>query len=162
MRFITAAVLCLMVVSCKTDYTEWRGGGVQRGSGGACKVVEGVEVWTYGSPNKPYRIIGVIEDSRPGAILPMARRDSNVASEAKERGGDGVIMIGSQKEQTGTFNTMNAQTYTTGTLTGGTTYLGPGLTRYNGQYQGTSNTFGAGVGMNVYRASAQYQVFKYE
>jgi len=161
-KLLLLLLLFLPLVGCRTEFKEWRGGGVQRGSGGACAVVDGVEMWSYGAPNRPYRVIGVLEDSRPGGIIPMARRDGNIAAEAKERGADGVIIIGSQKENVGTMHQMQAQGFSSGALTGNTRYMGNGNFSHYGSYAGTTNTYGSGFSAPVIRATAQYLAFKYE
>jgi len=65
------------------------GSGIYEGKGGASKNVNGVDIWLVGTPPRKFRIIGYITDSRPGGLIPMARRDADLAAEAKKNGGDG-------------------------------------------------------------------------
>ena len=162
LKLAGALALGVLCVGCQTEFKEWRGGGVQRGSGGACVVKDGVEMWSYGAPNRPYRVMGVLEDTRAGGVIPMAMRDGNIAAMAKKRGADGVIVIGSQKENVGTVHQMNAYSTSTGTLTGNTNYLGHGNFSHYGNYSGSTQTFGSGFSAPVIRATAQYLAFKYE
>lgn len=162
LKLAGALALGVLCVGCQTEFKEWRGGGVQKGSGGACVVVDGVEMWSYGAPNRRYRVIGVLEDSRPGGVIPMARRDGNIAQEAKEHGADGVIIIGAQKENVGTLHQMNAQSFSSGNLSGNTTYMGNGNFSHYGNYSGTTSTYGSGFSAPVIKATAQYLAFKYE
>src|SRR5258708_22408276 len=50
------------------------GSGIYEGKGGASKNVNGVDIWLVGTPPRKFRIIGYITDSRPGGVIPMARR----------------------------------------------------------------------------------------
>jgi hypothetical protein len=65
------------------------GSGIYEGKGGASKNVNGVDIWLVGTPPRKFRIIGYITDSRPDGLIPMARRDADLAAEAKKNGGDG-------------------------------------------------------------------------
>lgn len=162
----TRHIPILFIVFClsgcaSTRFKSWQGGGVQVGSGGACEQIAGVDVWSFGKPNRPYRVIGIIEDTRPGGIIPMARRASVVAHEAKRNGGDGIIIIDESKEYRGSINTMNTSSVTnynssmTGIRTGN-------LVTLNGYGTATTTGTGTGVSMPVFRASGVYQVIKYE
>jgi hypothetical protein len=74
---------------CSTNYYTYSGSGIYEGKGGASKNVNGVDIWLVGTPPQKSRIIGYITDSRPGGLIPMARRDADLAAEAKKNGGDG-------------------------------------------------------------------------
>jgi hypothetical protein len=43
-----------------------------QGHGGTRKVVDGMDVWTHGDPPRPFKLLGIIEDERPGGMIPMA------------------------------------------------------------------------------------------
>ncbi len=144
MKTATLFLAALLLNSCSTAYTEWQGGGVLVGAGGACEVKDGIEIWKVGTPPRPYRIIGLIEDDRPGATVPMAMRASQVSAEAKKRGGDGVIMIGERDKYLGSAG--SAQTFGTVTPT-------PWGASYSGSSFGHSDA--------VIRTKSAYQVFKY-
>ena len=114
------------------------------GPGGACDVKEGIEIWKMGAPPRPYQIIGIIEDDRPGAVIPMATRPAQIAAKAKERGGDGVIIAGEREKYLGSFN--SSQTFGTATPT-------PWGATYSGSSFGTSNA--------ITRSQSVFKVFKY-
>jgi hypothetical protein len=75
------------------------------GQGGAARNINGVDVWIYGTPPRPYMIVGYIEDSRPHGPIPMAQRLTAVANQARQAGADGVIMTSDNREFYGTYNT---------------------------------------------------------
>lgn len=154
----------LFLAGCSTQYKEWRGGGVQRGAGGAVEQIAGVDVWSMGRPNRPYQVIGIIEDSRLGAVVPMANRAGAVAREAKRSGGDIVIILRERKEYVGTYNTMNAHSSLNATTNFSATtdlYGRTAYTRGIANNSGSVSTFGSGVSMPVHRAHGQYEVSKY-
>lgn len=162
---IPALILSVWCAGCaSTKYKTWQGGGVRTGPGGACESVEGVEVWSYGSPNRPHEITGLIEDERPAGPIPMAMRMKTVARKAKAAGADGVIVIGDGKEYVGSVNTMNAFSTLNASTTGTANtqfYPGQAHTNYNGRTSGTMNTFGTGISAPMFRAHGTYQAFRY-
>jgi hypothetical protein len=71
---LTLFSLALSLVGCaSTDFQaiESQGPIVAQGVAGTRKVVDGVDIWTSGSPPRKYQVIGVIEDKRGGGVLPM-------------------------------------------------------------------------------------------
>lgn len=137
---------------------------MQVGSGGACDRVAGVEVWTMGRPNRPYEIIGVIQDRRAGGVIPMAMRDGSVARKARAKGGDGIIVLSENKEYLGTLNTMSATSnlYAQTHLDATTSFTGPyAYTRGTAYTTGTMSTFGTGMSVPITKAHGSYQVFRY-
>jgi hypothetical protein len=99
--------ITLILSACATDYYTYQGAPVMTGKGGASKNVDGVDLWITGSPPRRFQIIGYITDSRPGGPIPMATRDSAVASEARAKGGDGVIMNSDNSQLVGMANMTN-------------------------------------------------------
>src|SRR5258708_30668568 len=59
---------------CSTNYYTYSGSGIYEGRGGASKNINGIDIWLVGTPPRKFRIIGYITDSRPGGVIPMARR----------------------------------------------------------------------------------------
>ncbi len=163
--FLTGLLCAVLCAGCaSTNYKAWHGGGVQTGPGGAMEVVQGVEVWTHGRPNRPYVVVGVIEDTRPGGIIPMAQRAGAVAKAAKAKGGDGLIVVNESRESMGTYNTMNAySTLNATTNVNANTQFYPRSAYTSGQLNttGTMNTFGSGMSVPLIRAHGFYQVFRY-
>jgi len=162
--FLILAAGAATLTSCTTKYKTWQGGGVQVGRGGACETVEGIEVWSHGTPNRPYRITGLIEDSRPGGVIPMAMRASAVARQAKAKGADGLIVVNEGKEYLGTFNSMNSYS----TLNAATTvrantqfYGNNAYTNGTATTTGGVNTFGSGMSVPLMQANGTYEAFNY-
>jgi hypothetical protein len=113
MKTINALILlcCLGLAGCSTRYQEYVGGSVMCGKGGSRRVINGIDFWENGEPPFPYRIIGIIDDGRPGGPPAMAGRDGAVARKAKKYGGDGTIKLGDSRENlgsTGMYSAPNA------------------------------------------------------
>lgn len=86
---------------------------IQEGRGGEMKQVEGVEFWTNGGPPRRFEVIGFLTDRRhkTGLLgsMRMSGLEKAIAKAAKENGGEGVILIGSEAEVTGYATTGQAQ-----------------------------------------------------
>jgi hypothetical protein len=115
--FGAALGIALAFPACvSTNYSAYSGSPVLKGQGGASRNVIGIDFWVYGAPNRPYRIIGYIEDSRPGGVVSMAGRDKGIAAQARAAGADGIIINSDNKEFMGTVSNgfVNGWTYGTG------------------------------------------------
>lgn len=90
---LLCASMALLLVGCTTTtYSEYRGENQFLGSGGTVKTVNGVEIWENGEPNRPYRIIGMIDDSRGGGMLTPSRYSAAVKL-IKKHGGDAGVLL---------------------------------------------------------------------
>lgn len=145
MKIASKPILLIAVVlscgSCSTDFQAWEGrNAVIEGHGGTRKVVDGVDIWTTGDPPRRFRIIGVIEDERPGGPLYMAQRKHEIAQKAREHGGNAVIMISSSSQLQGyeTFGSANTQLY-----------------------GHSATTFGSSTSVAIKRNSSKFLVIKY-
>lgn len=114
-RLALSLAIVLILTSCSTtDFQTWEGrDSVVEGRGGTKKVVDGMDVWTNGDPPRRFRIVGIIDDERPGGIIPMAQLKHTIVKKARERGGDAVILVSSSSQLAGyyTATTANAQFY---------------------------------------------------
>jgi hypothetical protein len=74
-RFTFLLAVPLLCPSCTTtDFQSWEGrNSVVEGHGGTRKVVDGMDVWTQGDPPRRFQVLGIIEDERPGGLIPMAQ-----------------------------------------------------------------------------------------
>jgi hypothetical protein len=108
-KYLKLALLgvTLILSACATDYYTYQGAPVTTGTGGAAKNVNGIDLWIMGTPPRKFRIIGYITDSRPGGPIPMAMRDGAIASEARAKGGDAVIMNSDNSQLMGMANMTN-------------------------------------------------------
>ena len=101
---IAVAALGLALSACSTEYMSYSGSQVMVGQGGASRNVGGIDVWVYGTPNRPYQIVGYIEDSRPGGPPAMAGRLGAVAAQARAAGADGIIINSDTSQFVGTVS----------------------------------------------------------
>jgi hypothetical protein len=117
-------LVCLLVScsSTSTNFTAYKENTIFLGHGGAVRSVNGIEFWMDGSPDRKFKIIGVIAIKQgggqrlplPGMLntitqlpqLAQSSPESHLASEAKAHGGDAVIII--QHNQTHNNNADSA------------------------------------------------------
>ena len=97
-----------------TQYSQYSGSPVVIGQGGANRNINGIDFWIYGTPNRPYQIIGYIQDSRLGGPLAMAGRERGIAAQARSRGADGIIIQSDNKEFMGTISNGFANGWSSG------------------------------------------------
>lgn len=87
---------------CSTEFQTYHDKGmIYNGDGGSCKKIDGIDLWYNGTPPKPYRIIGVINDSRGAGLISSISFESAIISRVKKNQGDAAILIDSHKEITG-------------------------------------------------------------
>jgi hypothetical protein len=67
-------------------------GGPQNGTG-TSEVIDGVEMWKGGPPSRPYQVIATLRKQGPDSSSSFADEENAVASEARLRGADGVIVL---------------------------------------------------------------------
>jgi len=139
-RFLALVILTSLCGGCSTNYYTYSGSGIYEGKGGASKNINGIDIWLVGTPPRKFRIIGYITDSRPGGVIPMARRDADLAAAAKRNGGDGLLLKAEQTDFLGTYSTGNATAVTSGNVT---------------------TAVGSGVSVPIIRREGQYFVIKY-
>src|SRR5258708_1657764 len=138
--FFALAFLPILVAGCSTNYYTYSGSGIYQGRGGAAKNIDGVDIWLVGTPLRKFKIIGYVTDSRPGGPIPMAMRDSDLATAAKKNGGDGILLKSDQADFLGTYSTVNATAVTNGNVT---------------------TAFGSGVSVPIVRRAGPYSVSAY-
>ena len=88
-------LFCITLGACSsTKFTRWEGNKSFKGEGGAKEVVEGIEIWTTGTPPRVYKIIGVINDRRnTGRFYMVLGQMKDLALAAAENGGDAIIIL---------------------------------------------------------------------
>jgi hypothetical protein len=137
-------LLALGLASCaSTTFQSYEGASVTQGSGGTRTNVQGIDFWENGAPPRKFRVIGIIDDNRPGGIIPMRALKSDVAAKAKAAGADAVVLIDNASQITGFVG--NAQSFTT------VNAFNPNLA--------TTNTFGSTT--PVRRNSAKFAAITY-
>ncbi|MDC3132121.1 hypothetical protein OA542_00085 [Opitutae bacterium] len=79
------------------------------GQGGSKEIINGIDVWHYGTPPREYSIIAIVDDKRHASGLIgralMEQLHEDAAEKALELNADAVILESSSKEITGYFNT---------------------------------------------------------
>jgi len=133
--FIVLLAGCALYTS--TRFTEYRGPSEFEGNGGTVRTVDGIDVWQTGTPNRKFKVLGVIEQSHYDnhslmSAIAGASKDSEIIKQVKTHGGDAVIILSSSSAITG-FSTRGSQS---GQLTG---YGSSGY--YSGSYSGSSSTY---------------------
>jgi hypothetical protein len=123
---IIMAVSCLIILaSCASsdpEFTAYKDNTLFEGHGGVVRSVNGIELWTDGSPDRKFRILGVVA-VKPGTALRLpgplnelaqagqlikSSPESHLASEAKAHGGDAVIIIQNSRQYAGFSDPENA------------------------------------------------------
>jgi hypothetical protein len=142
MKKIAVIALLVVLAGCaSTEYKAYEGkGNVIEGTGGTKVVVDGMEIWDNGNPPRKFKVLGIIEDQRPGGILPMAQLRGDMVRKAKEAGGDAIIQLNSDSQIAGFYTTGSA------TATG---------------YGNTATAYGSSTSMPVRRNMAKFAVIKY-
>ena len=84
-----------------TQYLEYRGAETVYGKGGAVKIVNGMDVWTDGDPDRPYRIIGLMNQTTRPAPGRMIDASDDLVALARKNGADAVIVGPTQRRFVG-------------------------------------------------------------
>lgn len=140
----TFLVFCaaLLYGCASTEFKMYEGrGNAYEGRGGTRAVVDGMDVWDNGEPPRRFRILGFIQDERPGGIIAMAQLRSDIVKKARQVGGDAVIQASSQSQIAGYYSSGSATATT---------------------YGSTTTAFGTGFTAPVRRNSATFVVVKFE
>jgi hypothetical protein len=141
-RFAILLAVSLFCVGCtSTDFQSWEGrNSVVEGHGGTRKVVDGMDVWTHGDPPRRFQVLGIIEDERPGGLIPMAQLKHDIVQKARQYGGDAVIFVSSQSQLAGYYTAGSASAY---------------------GYGNSATAFGSSTTVPITRRSSSYVVIKY-
>ena len=115
-RFIFLLVVSFVCAICTaTDFQAWEGrNSVVEGRGGTKKGVDGMDVWTYGDPPRRFQVLGIIQDERPGGIIPMAQLKHDIVQKARAAGGNAVIFVSSESQLAGYYTAGSASAYSYG------------------------------------------------
>jgi hypothetical protein len=120
-RLTSLAVAILLLIGCTTtEFESWEGrNSVVDGRGGTRKVVDGRDVWTYGDPPRRFQVLGIIQDDRPGGLIPMARLKHDIVDKTRQSGGDAVILVSSTSQLQGYYTAASASAYGYGNYASG-------------------------------------------
>lgn len=118
--FTVAILLAASILGgcASTEYKAFEGkGNVIEGTGGTKVVVDGMEIWDNGEPPRKFKILGIIDDERPGGLIPMAQLRSDMVKKAREAGGNAIIQLNSQSRISGYYTSGSASGYSYGNST---------------------------------------------
>lgn len=91
---LVAILATLTLAACTSiDYREYSAANNQYiGQGGSFQTVDSMQIWTTGAPERPFKIIGMIDAQIQDGWGADSMMASAVVAEAKKRGGDAVIV----------------------------------------------------------------------
>lgn len=142
--YLTVLAL-LLATGCATATTEYKSYEAKEnlfeGKGGTKVMVDGMELWDNGDLPRKVRILGIIDDQRPGGIIPMSQLRSDVVKKARENGGDAVVQLGNQSQIAGLYTSGSASAYAYGNYATG---------------------YGSSTIISVRRNVAKFAVIKYD
>lgn len=86
-------IAALLVLSgCVTEYRDFARPERVTGSGGEKSSFHGIDLWTAGLPPREFIVFGEIIDNRPCGAMAMCLRGGQIASLARQKGGDALIL----------------------------------------------------------------------
>lgn len=139
---VTMLLAASLLAGCATtEYKAFEGkGNVIEGKGGTKVVVDGLEIWDNGEPPRKFKVLGIIDDERPGGLIPMSQLRSDMVKKAREAGGDAVVQLNSQSQIAGYYTSGSASAYA---------------------YGNSATAYGSSTTMPVRRNLAKFAVIKY-
>ena len=139
---LSVVLAALLVAGCATtEYKSFEGKtNVFEGKGGTKVVVDGMELWDNGEPPRKFKVLGIIDDERPGGLIPMAQLRGDMVEKARKAGGDALIQLGSQSQIAGYYTSGSASAY---------------------GYGNSATAYGSSTTMPVRRNVAKFAVIKY-
>jgi hypothetical protein len=100
------AVVPLLSGCQHTTYSNFQGTGPVQGQGGTVRIVEGIEIWENGTPDRRYSILGVSDQQRKGSS--DKKYDKELSKIAQEHGGNAVVIV-SETPVSGSKSMVKAQ-----------------------------------------------------
>lgn len=111
MKSILLLVVSIALASCAdmaatTQFKQYYGPNIFPGGGGTKVVIDGMDVWENGQPNRQFQLLGYIYDSvhevngaaphtldisSVSSFLALKGRQQRLVAEAKREGGDAII-----------------------------------------------------------------------
>ncbi|HSB25200.1 MAG TPA: hypothetical protein VLE94_19025 [Burkholderiaceae bacterium] len=139
---VAAAAVSALAACASTTYKTFQtsGDALFDGKGGTRAVYDGMDVWVWGDPPRRYKVLGLIDDERPGDADPMGRMWGDVVRKAREVGGEALIQVRNQSQIVG-YQAI-----------GGATAMAPG---------DSAPTSGAAAEKPVRRNTARFIVIRY-
>lgn len=101
-RTAAVAAALLLAACAQVDFQRYEGRGeILEGRGGTRQSIDGIDVWTNGSPPRRYRIVGVatVNAGDRRSTDPVVR--NAVAAKVAEVGGSAAIFLGAESSFAG-------------------------------------------------------------
>jgi len=135
------AAIALLAGCANTEYKPFEAkNNMFEGKGGTKVVVDGMEIWDNGDPPRKFKVLGIIDDERPGGLIPMSQLRGDMVKKAREAGGDAVVQLSSQSQIAGYYTSGSASEYASGS---------------------SVTAYGSSTTMPVRRNTAKFAVIKY-
>ena len=78
------------------------------------KVVDGMDVCTHGDPPHRFKVLGSIEDERPGGMIITAQSRHDIVQKARQNRSNAVIFVSSALQLAGYYTASGANSYSYG------------------------------------------------
>lgn len=117
MKYLLLFLSTCLLASCATtkyEAFESRNDTIVHGQGGTESKKDGMAIWDTGEPPADFKIIGFIDDDRPGGPIPMSQLRGDIVKKAREAGGDAVIQVHSESQIAGYYSSGTANAYASG------------------------------------------------
>jgi len=114
---LAGLVIAFLIAGCisSTAFQEWQGPDEFTGQGGLRRTVDDIDIWENGSPDRTYKVLGVVDTTVVSKAPCMAvtgghksQLDSHLAKEAKKHGGDAVILVHADSDVFGTSHSQSS------------------------------------------------------
>lgn len=139
--FSALAALMILAACATTEFKPFEAkDNLFEGKGGTKTVVDGMEIWDNGDPPRKFKVLGIIDDERPGGVIPMSKLRSDMVAKARETGGDALVQLGNQSQISGYYTS------------------GSGSAR---TYGSSATAYGSSTTVPVRRNVAKFAVIKY-
>ena len=151
---VGAVLLALLLTGCMSWYSnvtfsEWRGSPLQSpgSQGGMVRQAYGVDIWTFGEPERPFELIGVLEyrfQVYPATVGYVGKIPDQAAKIARKHGADAIVVLSEENTILGTSTLGSVFSSVSGNYSGSTLGVvsNPGIV--NLQSSGNFNAVGSG------------------
>ncbi len=156
--FLALACVSFVLTGCTTlltsrDYMPVVDHGeVYVGDGGIAVEKDGIEIWTQGSPERRFKVIGTLKVELNDGLFADSLLRSAIVAEVKAHHGDAVILNSHDVHYAGNYTVNNATMNYSGTYS---TYGN------SGSYRGTGYGYGNGFSFAMNQISNVYLVIQY-
>lgn len=112
---LLVALLVALAACATTEFKPYEAKtNLFEGTGGTKVMVDGMEFWDNGDPPRKFKMLGIIDDERPGGVIPMSQLRSDIVKKAREAGGDAVVQLSYRSQIAGYVSSGSASAYSYG------------------------------------------------